>query len=96
MKKGLLLELFEKFERARYEVKGVECWSARELQTILGYARWENFVNAIDKARKARETAGGKIADHFRDITKMIALAKTAQREVADIAPTRYACYFVR
>lgn len=95
MKKELIVELFEKFERARYEVKGVECWSARELQTILGYARWENFTNAIDKARKACETAGGKIADHFRDITKMITLAKTAQREVADIALTRYACYLV-
>ena len=95
MKKELIAELLQQFENACYEVKGMECWSARELQTILGYSRWENFTNAIDKGRKACETAGEAVSDHFRDITKMIDLAKGAQREVEDIALTRYACYLV-
>lgn len=95
MKKELIGELLGKFEAARYEINGVECWSSRELQNILGYSRWENFTNTIDKARKACETAGESISDHFRDITKMIDLAKGAQREVEDIALTRYACYLV-
>jgi DNA-damage-inducible protein D len=95
MKKELIAELFEQFEKAGYELKGIECWSARELQPILGYLRWENFANAIDKAKKACENAGEKISDHFRDLTKLIDLAKGAQREIEDIALTRYACYLV-
>ena len=73
----------------------MEYWSARDLQDILGYARWENFHNVIAKGRKACETAGSKIDDHVRDITKMIIAAKGAHREVEDIALTRYACYLI-
>ena len=58
MKKELIAELFEKFEQACYDYKGIECWSARELQPILGYLRWENFTNAIGEAKKACENAG--------------------------------------
>jgi DNA-damage-inducible protein D len=95
VKKEVILELFEKFEQARYEYEGLEYWSARELQTILGYSRWENFINAVARAKNACENAGSKTADHFRDTTKMIAIAKTAQREVEDMALTRYACYLI-
>ena len=95
MKTELIAELFQIFEKACYNYKGVECWSARELQPILGYLRWENFSNAIDKAKKAGENASEKTADHFRGFTKMIHLAKGAQREIEDIALTRYACYLI-
>ena len=95
MKKEQIQELFEKFEQAARDIEGIECWSARELQAFLGYNRWENFSNAIEKAKKACEAAGEAVSDHFRDVTKMIELAKGAQREVADIALTRYACYLI-
>lgn len=95
MKKELIAELFEQFEKAGYELKGIECWSARELQPILGYLRWENFANAIDKAKKACENAGEKVSDHFRDFTKMVELGSGAERKIEDIALTRYACYLV-
>ena len=95
MKKELIAELFQQFEQAGHDYKGIECWSARELQPILGYSRWENFTNAIDKAKKACENAGEKLSDHFREVTKMIDLAKGAKREIEDIALTRYACYLV-
>ena len=48
MKKEFIWELFEKFEKACYEYQGIECWSARELQLILGYAKWDNFKNVIE------------------------------------------------
>jgi len=95
VKKEVILELFGKFEQACYTYNGIECWSAREVQEILGYQRWENFLNAINRAKKACENAGSNTEDHFRDITKMIAIAKGAQREVEDIALTRYACYLI-
>ena len=81
MKKELIAELFEKFEQACYDYKGIECWSARELQPILGYLRWENFTNAIEKAKKACENAGEELTHHFRGFTKMINLAKGAGRQ---------------
>jgi DNA-damage-inducible protein D len=95
MKKELIAELFIQFEQAAYEYKGLECWSARELQQIFGYTKWDNFVNVISKAKIACESAGEKITDHFADTGKMIDLAKGAQREVEDIALTRYACYLI-
>jgi len=95
MKKELIAELFQKFELASYLYRGIECWSARELQPILGYARWENFSNAVEKAKKACETAGERITDHFREFTKMVELGSGSQREIQDIALTRYACYLI-
>lgn len=76
MKKEMIAALFAQFEQACYIYNGIECWSARELQPILDYARWENFTNAIDKAKKSCENAGEQIPHHFRGITKMIELPK--------------------
>jgi DNA-damage-inducible protein D len=95
VKKELILELFAKFEQASYQYENIEYWSARELQEILGYARWENFFKVIIKAKKACESAGSDILDHFRDATKMVSVGSGAQREVEDTALTRYACYLI-
>ena len=66
----------------------IEVWYARELQQVLGYARWENFVVAIGRALESCKTLGINVDDHFREVTKMIALAKGAQREVQDFMLT--------
>ena len=95
MKKEQINELFIRFEEACYTFNDIECWSARELQTILGYTKWENFFKVIEKAKTACESSGIEISHHFPDIRKMIDLAKGAQREIEDVALTRYACYLI-
>ena len=95
MKKELINELFQKFEQACYDYKGVECWSARELQEILGYSQWRNFLKVIDKGKEACKNAGAGVLDHFADISKMVDLGSGSQREVDDVALTRYACYLI-
>ena len=95
MKSDEILDLFSRFEAAASEYEGVECWSARELQALLGYAKWENFSKVIEKAKESCINAGGKTSDHFPDVRKTIAMPKGAEKEIDDILLTRYACYLI-
>lgn len=95
MKTEEIKHLFTQFEAASGEVEGVECWSARELQTLLGYNKWENFEKVIDKAKAACTHAGEEVADHFPDVRKTIPMPKGAEKEIVDVLLTRYACYLV-
>ncbi len=95
MKKKLIQELFEKFERARYIYEGIECWSARELQELFNYSEWRNFLKVIDKAKEACSNVDEVVGDHFVDINKMVEIGSGSSRSVEDIALTRYACYLV-
>lgn len=95
MKKEQINRLFEKFEAACYDYEGIECWSARELQKILGYTEWRNFLNAVQKAMVSCENASESVSNHFVGTNKMIITGKGAKRSVEDIALTRYACYLI-
>ncbi|OGS77359.1 MAG: hypothetical protein A3D31_10115 [Candidatus Fluviicola riflensis] len=89
MKSEEIKQLFEQFEAAAAELQGVECWSARELQALLGYSKWENFEKVIQKAKDACKNAGEEITYHFPDVRKMITKGKGAMDEIDDILLTR-------
>lgn len=95
MKTEEIKQLFEQFENASSTIEDVECWSARELQKLLGYSQWRNFETAIEKAKTACENAGEEITYHFAGISKTIAMPKGAEKEINDILLTRYACYLI-
>ncbi|MDO8676673.1 MAG: DNA damage-inducible protein D [Candidatus Azambacteria bacterium] len=95
MDKQLIVKLHKNFEDCAHEKDGVEFWYARELQELLGYDKWSNFENVINKAKIACENAKQKVSDHFADAGKTIPMPKGASKEIADIMLTRYACYLI-
>lgn len=74
---------------------GIEFWFARDLMEPLGYARWENFNTAIQRAILSCKSTGYSEGDHFRGVTKMVKLGSGAERSVEDFMLTRYACYLI-
>ncbi len=84
--------LFESIKH--FDDSGVEFWSARELAPYLGYKRWENFLEVLEKAKQACKSSVGTILNDFRDVTKIVKAGFT-EKPTQDIELTRYACYLV-
>ena len=96
MQTDLVQSLTSTFESYSQQTDGgVEFWLARDLQNLLGYTKWDNFLNVVSKARTACEVSGHTAPDHFADVGKTIAMPKNAEKEVPDIMLTRYACYLI-
>ncbi|MCD8005961.1 MAG: DNA damage-inducible protein D [Oscillospiraceae bacterium] len=97
MEKNRITTTKAQFDESLHKIDNteIEYWLARELMFLLGYERWENFENAINRAMESCETSGIAVSDHFREVTKMVQLGSGAQRKVKDYMLTRYACYLI-
>ncbi len=101
------MELFMSDDISKYDSKtfesikkinsksGEEYWEARELATVLGYLRWENFENVITKASMSMANMGTDVSDNFREVTKMVEVGSNAVRPTKDVFLSRYACYII-
>ncbi len=89
-------ELIRQFEDASHlDDEGGQYWFARDLQLLLEYAKWDNFLSVVAKARESCERAGQAVEDHFADVGKMVSLGSGAEREIDDVVLSRYAAYLI-
>jgi DNA-damage-inducible protein D len=95
MKSEVINNYFNDFNKFVYEVDGLEFWFARDLQNLLGYSKWENFLNIIEKAKIACENSDIKVDDHFAYTVRAVDMPNGGVKEAEDMFLTRYACYLV-
>jgi len=79
----------------KHNQHGVEYWSARDLQTCLGYSNWRDFKNTIKKSVKSCEQSGNNPRQHFADAHKPILGGQGATQMVEDYHLSRFACYLI-
>jgi len=95
MDKIIIIKLQKVFEDYAHKSGGVEFWYARDLQVLLGYDKWENFVKVIEKAKIACKNSNHEVSDHFPEVGKTIPMPKGATKEIREFTLTRYACYLI-
>jgi hypothetical protein len=82
METELVQTLTNTFEaHAQQAEGGVEYWLARDIQFLLGYAKWDNFLNVVSYAKTACEVSGHKASNHFADVGKMVGLGSGISSE---------------
>jgi len=95
MDKLIVTRLQKTFEECAHKEKGIEFWFARDLQILLGYTQWRNFLAIVEKAKEACKNSGQTIEDHFADVSKLVEIGSKSERKIDDIMLTRYAGYLV-
>jgi hypothetical protein len=79
------------FDAARRTDEAGEFWLARDLMPLLGYDKWERFVDAIDRATVSARVAGH---DETRAISRRREIGPSGRRR-EDFRLTRFAAYLI-
>ena len=99
MDKQSIINYKKGFDSAVHELsnegKIIEYWKARELQNLLGYSKWQNFSDVINKAILSCKNNGIKVGDHFISCQSDVSIGKDVTRKVDDYLLTKYACYMI-
>jgi DNA-damage-inducible protein D len=69
--------IFEQIKRI--DENGNEYWSARDFSKVLEYVEYRNFISVLNRAKKACENSGQRVADHFVDMHEMVKLGSSAE-----------------
>lgn len=84
------------FDRIMHvDISGQERWSARDLQALMGYERWERFEDVITRAKETVEASDLDPLDHFRGAAKLIPGGRWGKQNVTDYRLTRFGAYHV-
>lgn len=78
------------FDSIRHQDVDGEFWLARELTEILGYPRWADAEDMIDRAKTSCQNAGNSLVENFSGIS-----LKTSGRPKQDYRLSRFACYLI-
>lgn len=97
LQEGAIERLIASFEDAAQmdDDIEVEFWFARDLQELLGYQRWDTFMEVLAKAQISCSQSGQPLDNHFSEVRKMVSIGSNAEREIADFRLSRYACYLI-
>jgi hypothetical protein len=74
----------------KFDNKGAEYWSARDLMAVLGYVKWQNFKSVVDNAIENIETVTQSTVEHFLPLE-----VKSQGRPCLDYKLSRLACYHI-
>ena len=74
---------------------GNEFWFARELQKVLEYKDWRNFLKVLNKVKEACENSGFKVNEQLVELNKLSKRNNNAFVNIKDYRLSRYACYLI-
>jgi len=95
MQSELIKSYLDRFESHIYKTDEVEFWFARDLQEMLNYSDWRNFLKVIEKAKEACKNSGAIVEDNFAPTVRAVNMPNGGIKEVDDMFLTRYACYLI-
>jgi DNA-damage-inducible protein D len=83
------------FDAIRHEDENGDFWTGRQMQILMGYARWEDFSVVIEKAASALALVQGpEVAEHhFRHLPEVIGGGRWGKQTVASFRLTRLGAY---
>ncbi|MFA6094406.1 MAG: DNA damage-inducible protein D [Candidatus Paceibacterota bacterium] len=95
MKLEVIQQYLGKFDQYVHKAGDAEFCFARDLQGLLGYTKWDNFLNVIEKAKIACKNSGGSIDENFAFTTRLVEMPNGGTKDAEDYFLSRYACYLV-